>query len=55
LEYAPYQEIIRLLTFKEIVHWWPKVRNRIRSNGRKRGFDFLVEWLPKKHPELLYG
>jgi len=55
LEYAPYQEILRLLTFKEIVHWWPKVHNRIRSKGRKRGFDFLVEWLPQKHPELLYG
>jgi len=55
LEYAPYQEILRLLTFKEIVDWWPKVRNRIRSNGRKRGFDFLVEWLPQKHPELLHG
>jgi len=21
--------------------------------SRKRGFDFLVEWLPRRHPELL--
>ena len=55
LEYAPYPEILRLLSFKEIADWWPKVRNRIRSRGRTRGFDFLVEWLPQKHPELFHG
>jgi hypothetical protein len=53
LEYAPYQEIIRLLGFAEIVRSWPRWRSRIRSRSRQRGFDFLVDWLPKHHPELL--
>jgi hypothetical protein len=53
LEYAPYREIIRLLGFRRLVQGWPLWRDRIRSQTRKRGFDFLVEWLPKHHPELL--
>ncbi len=55
LEYAPYKEIVRTLGFARIVQWWPSVRGRIRSQSRKRGFDFLVEWLPAKHPELMHG
>ena len=55
LEYASYKEIVRLLGYSGIVQWWPFVRSRIRSQGRKRGFDFLVTWLPDKHPELLHG
>lgn len=54
-EYAPYSEIVRLLGFKEIVECWPRVGKKIRSRSRKRGFDFLVEWLPKNHSELLHG
>ena len=53
LEYAPYPEIVRLLGFRALVKDWPRWRRRIRSQTRKRGFDFLVEWLPKHHPELL--
>jgi hypothetical protein len=53
LEYAPYAEIVRLLGFRALVQGWPRWRRRIRSQTRKRGFDFLVEWLPKHHPELL--
>ena len=55
LEYAPYKEIVRLLGFAGIRLHWPIVRSKIRSESRKRGFDFLVEWLPSKHPELLHG
>jgi len=54
MEHAPYSEIVRLAGFKEIVRWWPVLRSQIRSAGRKRGFDFLVDWLPRNHPELLH-
>ena len=53
LEYAPYPEIVRLIGFRALVEGWPKWRRRIRSQSRKRGFDFLAEWLPRHHPELL--
>lgn len=54
IEYAPYEEIIRLIGFKRLVDNWPRWRGRIRSTSRKRGLDFLVKWLPEKHPELLH-
>jgi hypothetical protein len=53
LEHAPYREIVRLLGFAAIVEGWPRWRHRLRSASRRRGFDFLVEWLPEHHPELL--
>ncbi len=53
LEYAPYREIIRMLGYPGLVDGWPIWRRKIRSQSRKRGFDFLVEWLPEHHPELL--
>jgi hypothetical protein len=53
LEYAPYPDIVRLLGYRALVEGWPKWRRRIRSSSRKRGFDFLVSWLPRHHPELL--
>jgi hypothetical protein len=53
LEYAPYTDIVRLIGFRSLVQDWLKWRRRIRSKSRKRGFDFLVEWLPQHHPELL--
>lgn len=53
LEHAPYREIVRLLGFRALVDGWPRWRDRIRSQRRRRGFDFLVEWLPQAHPELL--
>jgi hypothetical protein len=55
LEYAPYEEIVRLIGFKRLVENWPRWRGKIRSKSRVRGFDFLVQWLPEKHPELLHG
>ncbi len=53
LEYASYRDVIRLLGYRQLVAGWPRWRERIRSTSRKRGFDFLVEWLPQHHPELL--
>jgi len=52
LEYAPYEEIVHLIGFPRLVKDWPRWRKGIRSVSRKRGFDFLVKWLPEKHPEL---
>lgn len=53
LEYAPYKEIVRTLGFPALIEGWPRWRDRLRSPGRRRGFDFLVRWLPEHHPELL--
>lgn len=53
LEYAPYREIIRLLGYRGLAERWPHLRDRVRSPGRRRGFDFLVEWLKTHHPEKL--
>ena len=55
IEYASYEEIIRLIGFKRLVENWYRWRAGIRSRSRVRGFDFLVKWLPEKHPELLHG
>jgi len=53
LEYATYPDIIRLLGFRRLVAHWPRWREQIRSQSRKRGFDFLVAWLPEHYPELV--
>jgi hypothetical protein len=53
LEHAPYRDIVRLMGFRDLVRGWPEWREHIRSESRRRGFDFLAEWLPLHHPELL--
>lgn len=53
LDYAPYREIRRLMPFRALVLGWPTWRERVRSVSRRRAFDFLVDWLPRQHPELL--
>jgi hypothetical protein len=53
LDYAPYGEIIRLIGFKQLVENWRRWRPGVRSKNRVRGIDFLVSWLPIKHPEVL--
>jgi hypothetical protein len=53
LEYAPYTDIVRLIGYRALVKEWSKWRRRVRSQSRRRGFDFLVSWLPQHHPELL--
>jgi hypothetical protein len=55
LEYASYPDIIRRIGYPRLIKNWPRWRPHIRSESRKRGFDFLVDWLPKAHPELLHG
>jgi hypothetical protein len=53
IEYGSYADIVRLLGFRELVKGWPHWRERVRSESRRRGLDFLVAWLPQHHPELL--
>ena len=53
LDYAAYPDIVRLLGFKRLVEGWPRWREHIRSNNRRRGFDFLTAWLPVHYPELI--
>ena len=53
LDYAPYPDIIHLLGFRRLVEGWPRWREHIRSESRRRAFDFLVDWLPVHYPELL--
>jgi hypothetical protein len=53
IEYASYEEIIRLIGFKQLIENWHHWRLGIRSKTRVRGLDFLVQWLPVKHPEVL--
>lgn len=53
LEHASYPEIVRFLGYRELIEGWPQWRSRIRSEGRRRGFDFLARWLPEHHPEVL--
>jgi hypothetical protein len=52
-EHAKYEDIIRFLGYENIMIHWPRLRDRVRSEERRRGFDFLVDWLPKNRPELL--
>jgi len=54
IEYASYKEIVQQIGYARLVKYWPRWRNGIRSVSRKRGLDFLVQWLPKKHPELCH-
>lgn len=53
IEWAPYQEMVRLIGFRARVSEWSRWRSHIRSEQQRRAIDFLVEWLPKDHPELL--
>lgn len=54
LEYAPYEDILRFIGLKAIVKHWPEWRARVRSTSRKRGIDFLVDYLAR-HPEKQYA
>ena len=51
IEYAPYRDIMQMIGLKRLLSNWPRWRTRIRSLSRRRGLDFLVKWLPEKHPE----
>ncbi len=53
LEYGSYADIRRLMGFRMLAQKWPEWRAAVRSRQRRDAFDFLVDWLPRHHPELL--
>ncbi|MCL4821769.1 MAG: hypothetical protein KJ067_21765 [Vicinamibacteria bacterium] len=53
IDSAPYAEVVRRIGFPDLVRHWPEWRSRVRSVSARRGLDFLAEWLPAHHPELL--
>lgn len=53
LEYAPWPDIVRILGYRALIEGWPAWQQRVRSETRRRGLDFVVGWLPRHHPELL--
>ncbi|MBI5610929.1 MAG: hypothetical protein HY902_18805 [Deltaproteobacteria bacterium] len=50
VEHAPYEEIVQWLGFAALSDGWPQWRDKVRSPSRKRGLDFLVQWLAE-HPQ----
>jgi hypothetical protein len=53
LEYGTYPDIVHFLGYRQLINGWPRWRKSIRSDSRKRGFDFLAAWVPEHRPELL--
>lgn len=53
LDYAPYPDIVHLLGFRRLIEGWPRWREHIRSQSRRRSFDFLIVWLPAHYPEFV--
>ena len=52
LEWAPYEDIVQYLGYSQLVENWPRWRSKIVLESRKRGIDFLTNWLVNSHPEL---
>jgi len=53
LEYAPYPDIVHLLGFRRLMESWPRWCEHIRSQSRRRSFDFLTVWLPVNAPDRI--
>ena len=54
LDYAPYNEILHLLSTRDLMDNWLLWRPRVRSSSRRRGLDFLTNYLAQ-HPEKIRG
>ena len=53
LDYASYPDIVHLLGFRRLVEGWPRWREHVRSQNRRRSLDFLTVWLPVHYPDLV--
>lgn len=53
IEWAKYEDMIRILGYFELVNNWSRWRQRIRSEEQRRSLDFVVSWLPDHRPDLL--
>lgn len=52
IEYAPWIDIVRRIGWPALVADWPRWRDRVRSESRRRGIDFAVEWVRANRPDL---
>ena len=52
IEYGSYRDIVDLLGFRNLLKGWPRWRDRVRSEQRRRGLDFVASWLPEHRPDL---
>lgn len=52
LDYGSYADIVRLLGFRNLAAGWSRWRDRVRSESRRRGLDFVVWWLATRRPDL---
>lgn len=53
IEWAKYEDMIRILGYFDLVNNWSRWRERIRSEEQRRSLDFVVRWLPEHRPDLL--
>lgn len=53
LDYGSYEQIREFLSVRALVRDWPLWRDRVRSVTRRRGLDFLVEWVTRHRPDLV--
>lgn len=51
IEYAPFDEIKRLLPRETFLREWPRLAPRVRSETRRRGMDFFYRWLREQTAE----
>ncbi|MBP7865810.1 MAG: hypothetical protein KA419_07650 [Acidobacteria bacterium] len=53
LEYGSWADIVGFLGYAGLVSGWPSWRDRVRSESRRRGLDFICRWVPRRHPEWM--
>lgn len=52
IEYAPWSQITMRLGWHRLIADWPRWRDRVRSESRRRGIDFAVDWVRANRPDL---
>jgi hypothetical protein len=52
LNYGSYPEIVRRIGLPVLAQDWSRWRDKLRMVERRRGIDFVVEWLPRHYPEV---
>lgn len=53
VEHGSWADIVAFLGYAGLVSGWPAWRDRVRSESRRRGLDFICRWVPHRHPEWL--
>lgn len=47
IEYAPFRDIKRLLSFDSFLRKWPSLKSKVRSVSRREGMEYCVLWRKK--------